>query len=352
MGNPYGSITDVPGIQVGQAQRIGDGWLSGVTVVVPPDGTVGAVDVRGGGPGTQDTDILAPGTISDLVHAVVLTGGSAYGLASVGGVQRWCEEQGRGLSLRGTVVVPIVPGAVVFDVGRGGEVKARPDAAMGYEAVSALSTTVDVGVVGAGTGTQLANGTLKGGIGTASIRLGGVTVGAIVAANAAGSPVNERTGELLAAPYVPDDALRPGIPSEHPLPQEPPSGRDLNTTLAVVATDAKLTRPEARRMAMTGHDGLARAVRPVHTLADGDAVFGLATGTADPAEAAPEWWPEDRRLGGIFAIQAASADVVTLAFLHAVLAATSVRTPAAEIPAYLDRYPSAQPISFRRTSSN
>jgi putative pantetheine hydrolase len=204
--------------------------------------------------------------------------------------------------------------------------------------------------VGAGTGTQLANGMFKGGVGTASVRLGSVTVGALVVANAVGSPLNERTGELLAAPYIADDALRPQIPEEYEPPTPLFGERELNTTLAVVATNARLTRPEARRMATTGHDGLARAVRPVHTLADGDTVFGLATGAADPADAAPDWWPEDRGLGGLIAIQSAAADVVTLAFLHAVLAATSVRTPTVELQAYLDRYPSAQPISFPRKS--
>lgn len=188
------SITDVAGVRVGHVQRIGDGWLSGVTVVLPPVGTVGSVDVRGGGPGTHETDALDPTTLVSTVDAVVLTGGSAFGLVSAAGAQRWCEEHGRGFAVPGTVV-PIVPAAAIFDLGRGGDVHARPDADMGYRAAAAAFDSGDHaavarGNVGAGTGALVARGQYKGGIGTSSIELeGGVVVGAIAVVNALGSPV-------------------------------------------------------------------------------------------------------------------------------------------------------------------
>ena len=188
------SITDVAGVRVGHVQRMGEGWLSGVTVVLPPVGTVGSVDVRGGGPGTHETDALDPTTLVSTVDAVVLTGGSAFGLASASGAQLWCEEQGRGFAVPGTVV-PIVPAAAIFDLGRGGDVKARPDADMGYQAAAAAFASGDHaavgrGNVGAGTGAVVARGQFKGGIGTSSITLeGGVIVGAIAVVNALGSPL-------------------------------------------------------------------------------------------------------------------------------------------------------------------
>ncbi len=160
------AITDVPGIRVGHASRTGAGWLSGVTVVLPPPGTVGSVDVRGGGPGTHETDALDPTTLSTAVDAVVLTGGSAFGLAAAHGAQRWCEEQGRGFPVMGGVV-PIVPAAAIFDLGRGGDFTARPDAAMGYEATADAAAHKDAhdverGNVGAGTGAAIGRGTVQG----------------------------------------------------------------------------------------------------------------------------------------------------------------------------------------------
>ncbi|MEO9221517.1 MAG: P1 family peptidase, partial [Mycobacteriaceae bacterium] len=194
------AITDVAGVRVGHSHRSGDGWLTGVTVVLPPPGTVAGVDVRGGGPGTHETDALDPRTLVPTVDAVVLTGGSAYGLVSAHGVQRWCEENGRGFRV-GTVpqdIVPIVPAAAIFDLGRGGDFSARPDADMGYRAAqvaagSAEHALVLRGCVGAGTGAAIAAGRFKGGVGTASIRLGpeagGAVVGALAVVNALGSPV-------------------------------------------------------------------------------------------------------------------------------------------------------------------
>ena len=164
-----GSITDVPGLRVGQRQKNDGGWLSGVTVVLPPPGTVGSVDVRGGGPGTHETDALDPTTLVSTVDAVVLTGGSAYGLVSAHGAQRWCEEQGRGFEVQDGVV-PIVPAAAIFDLGRGGDFGARPDAGMGYEAAAAAGAEkdghdVERGNVGAGTGAVIGRGKFKGGVG-------------------------------------------------------------------------------------------------------------------------------------------------------------------------------------------
>lgn len=298
-----GGPTDVRGVLVGHAQRVGDGWATGVTVVVPPPGTVGGVDVRGGGPGTHETDALAPGTLVDTVDAVVLTGGSAYGLVAAAGVQRWCEEQGRGYDVSAGVgvpaVVPIVPAAAVFDLGRGGDWTRRPDADLGYEAArTATSTPAPSGSVGAGTGALLAAGTLKGGVGGASLRLGsGVTVAALAVVNAVGSLV--------------------GSPA--PGPASPPP---FNTTLVVVVTDAPLGVADVSRTASAAHDGLARALTPVHTLMDGDTVFALATGSAVVEV--------DVLLRA--QVQAAAADVVEAAIRDAVHRATPV--PGIDVPTW------------------
>lgn len=188
-----GLITDVPGIRVGHVQKNDDGWLTGVTVVLPPPGTVGSVDVRGGGPATSETDALDPTTMSQRVDAVVLTGGSAYGLVTARGVQRWCEEAGRGFAVPGGLV-PIVPAAAIFDLGRGGDFSARPDEEMGYGATTAAAAQpeghdVERGNVGAGTGAVLGRGQFKGGVGTASVTLeNGVIVGALAVVNAVGLP--------------------------------------------------------------------------------------------------------------------------------------------------------------------
>lgn len=297
-------ITDVAGVLVGQAERIGDGWLTGVTVVVPPAGSVVAVDVRGGGPGTRETDVLAAG----IAHAIVLTGGSAYGLAAATGVQQWCEETGRGLPILPDVIVPIVPAAVIFDLGRGGDPTLRPDAEMGYAAaVSASSGPARRGCVGAGTGAVFASVGLKGGVGTASIRLAGdVVVAALVVANAYGAPIRlSASGGQASAPA--------------------------HTTLAVVATNARLDHARVQRMALTGHDGIARAIRPVHTIVDGDTVFAFATGAVDPQP--PDGWLGDASVGAAVAVHAAAADAVQLAIDDAVTAATSVPG----FPAFRDR---------------
>jgi putative pantetheine hydrolase len=344
---PAGSLQDVAGITVGHAHRLGDGWLTGTTVVLgPPGGVVAAVDVRGGGPATHETDALDPTGLVPRIDAVVLTGGSAYGLTAVSGVMRWLEEQHRGFSVgpEPHQVVPIVPAAALFDLGRGGNFTARPDAALGYAAAMAAAQPQDrlaTGCVGAGTGAVA--GGLKGGTGTASTTLpDGVVVAALIAVNASGSAFDLDTGALLGASYGAADEFPPA-PSreEHAaarvrMPQRPSSDHT-STAIGVVATTADLTRVEAKRVAMGAHDGLARAVRPSHTLFDGDVLFALATG----AHALPAGQPGEgftaQRAQALTAVIAAGADVVARAVAHGVLAAHGV----AGIPSYRDLYPSA-----------
>ena len=356
----YGAVTDVPGVRVGHAQRVGDGWLTGCTVVVPPEGSVGGVDVRGGGPATSETDALRPGTVTGRVDAVLLTGGSAYGLPAVAGVQRWCEEQSLGFPVGpGRERVPIVPALALFDLGRGGSFTARPDAAMAAAAAAdADGGPVARGCVGAGTGAVVAGASLKGGVGTASVHLPGeVTVGALVVLNAAGSPVDPATGCLLAASALENPAARPRVPeaAEHQAVRarsaasSPEDAQPRNTTLAVVVTDARLSTAQATRLAVAGQAGLARSLHPVHTLADGDAVIGISTGAVDAARAAPPrtGWPGASALAGELAVQAAASTAVARAVLDAVLSATGTRTPAMDLPAYLDLYPSSSPAGGR-----
>lgn len=309
-------ITDVPGIRVGHVQRTDGGWLSGVTVVLPPPGTVGSVDVRGGGPGTHETDALDPTTLVPTVDAVVLTGGSAFGLVTAHGVQRWCEEQGCGFAVPGGVV-PIVPAAAIFDLGRGGDFSARPGDAMGYEAAGAAAASgehavVGRGNVGAGTGAVIGRGAFKGGVGTASINLdNGVVVGALAVVNALGMPFGSASRRA--------DSGTSG-------PAGPPM---LNTTLAVVATNAVLDPAECKRTASAAHAGLARALSPSHTLADGDTVFALATGAVGLDRSS-----EQARQVSLITLQSAAADAVRLAVLDGVAAAESITTAAGTFAAY------------------
>lgn len=320
------AITDVPGIRVGHVQKTGSGWLSGVTVVLPPPGTVGSVDVRGGGPGTHETDALDPTTLVSTVDAVVLTGGSAFGLVSAHGAQRWCEEQGRGFAVPGTVV-PIVPAAAIFDLGRGGDVHARPDADMGYQAAATAFASGDHaavvrGNVGAGTGAVVARGQYKGGVGTASITLdGGVVVGALAVVNALGTPMFGAAG--------PQPSARSVVPPLDARGRVPAQPHGLNTTLVVIATNAILDVAECKRTANSGHAGLARALDPSHTLADGDTVFALATGAVGLDRST-----EQARQVSLITLQSAAAEVVRLAVLDGVLAAEDITTAAGTFPAY------------------
>ncbi len=320
---PRDAITDVPGIRVGHHQRLDDGWATGTTVVLAVDaeggGATGGVDVRGGGPGTRETDLLDPSHLVQRVQAVLLTGGSAFGLAAADGVVGWLAERGHGFPVGPGLVVPIVPGAVLFDLH--GPVPVRtPDAAFGRAACDAAGVDVAQGSVGAGTGARA--GVLAGGVGTASAVLGdGTVVGALVAVNPAGSVVDPRTGLLWGA-----DGLRAPDPAELAAfgALQDASAR-LNTTIGVVATSAGLTKAQCRRVAVVAHDGLARAVRPAHSMLDGDTFFALATGTGSTDVA------------GLDAITAAAADCVARAIGAGVLAATAV----AGVPAYADVLPSA-----------
>ncbi|MEV6055905.1 P1 family peptidase [Streptomyces sp. NPDC052107] len=333
------AITDVVGVRVGHATRTGDGWLTGTTVVLAPEGgAVVAVDVRGGGPGTKETDALDPRNVVQRVDAVVLTGGSAYGLDAASGVMAWLEEQRRGVRVGPDPahVVPVVPAACVFDLGRG-DFRARPDAATGRAAVEAAAASapgarVPQGCVGAGTGAVA--GRIKGGVGTASTVLdSGITVAALVVVNAAGSVIEPETGALYGelcqgrVEYPEErvhEAARRRL-EETAAKKAPPS---LNTTLAIVATDADLSKTQAQKLAGTAHDGIARAVRPVHLMNDGDTVFALATGARSLAGHPLE-------LNGILA---AGADVVTRAIVRGVRAAESVDGPGGVWPSYGELY--------------
>ncbi|CAL9509406.1 P1 family peptidase [Streptomyces sp. enrichment culture] len=335
------ALTDVTGLRVGHATHTGDGALTGATVVLTPeDGAVAAVDVRGGGPGTKETDALDPRNLVQKVQAVVLTGGSAYGLDAASGVMAWLEERGRGVRVGPDPahVVPVVPAACVFDLGRGGDFRARPDAATGRAAVEAAAATapgapVPQGSVGAGTGAVV--GQLKGGIGTASTVLeSGITVAALVVANAAGSVVDPETGVLYGELFAgrvryPDPEVHRAALRRLDELAERSAPPPLNTTLAVVATDAALTKAQAQKLAGTSHDGIARAVRPVHLLSDGDTVFTLATGARhlDPADPL-----------ALNDLLAAGADMVTRAIVRAVRRAESVDGPGGAWPSYGELY--------------
>jgi L-aminopeptidase/D-esterase-like protein len=263
------SITDVEGITVGHwTDQVA---MTGCTVVLPPPGTVASCEVRGGAPGTRGTDILQPGTLIEEAHAIVLTGGSAFGLATAGGVERYLEERGIGSEI-GPALVPSVAAAVIFDLGVGDPTR-RPGSDEGYAACVAASDDVAEGRVGAGTGATVAKlwgptRGLPGGLGTWAVRDGDLVVGALVVVNAVGEVVDE-DGSVLAGPR-----LEPGERREDLLEWMRIAG---NTTLGVVATNATLSKPDVRRLAELANDALDVAIRPAHTLYDGDTVFTLAT---------------------------------------------------------------------------
>lgn len=338
----HGSLCDVEGVHVGHHHRIGGGWQTGTTAVIVPAGAVAAVDVRGGGPGTRETDALASGNLVDRVHGVCLTGGSAYGLAAAHGVVTELERRRLGVPVGDDPrhVVPVVPAAVIFDLGRGGAFAKRPTPEFGRRAARGAGGSAARGSVGAGTGARA--GGLQGGVGMAStvVELAGmpITVAALVVLNAAGDVVDRSTGlpfERTPGLRRPDAAERRAYVSHREASEAPPP---LNTTIGVVATTGDLTRPEAGRLAMAAHDGIARSVRPAHTLVDGDAVFALATGRDDLGH-------DDRPLGDRGAsrtahlnrLAAAAADVFAMACVDALTTATSHGTT----PSYRGLCPSA-----------
>jgi len=305
----------VPGILVGRAEdRAG---ISGSTVVLAEAPAVASVDVRGGAPGSRETELLAAGTLVERIDAVVLSGGSAFGLDAAAGVMDWLAEAGHGFSI-GPAIVPIVPAAILFDLGFPGRrswTGEPPYRALGRQAVAAAGKDFRLGNAGAGLGAK--SGRLKGGIGSASLVLtGGAAVGAVVAVNSWGATVRPDCGRLWAS----DLALAGEIARQPPIPETAlnledssqcgPGVPGANTTIAVVATDAALDKGRCRRLAIMAQDGLARAIRPVHTPFDGDTVFALSTGTGPPVDPAVL-----TRLGS------AAADCLARAVMRAVLAA-------------------------------
>ncbi len=281
------TITDVPGIRVGNAHDCTG--ATGCTVVLCGDGAVAGVDIRGGAPGTREIASLSPANLISKVHAVYLAGGSAFGLDGAAGVVRYLEEHDIGFDV-GVGRVPIVPGAVLFDLAVGNP-KARPTPEMSYQAcLDASEGPVLQGNVGAGCGASVGkvagmNRTMKSGLGSASIRVGNLVVGAVVAVNAFGDVIDPDTGAILAGTRSEDGKccidsrtlMAQAVAAEHVVSDtEVFSG---NTTIGVVATNALLTKSDATRVAMMAHDGYARSIRPVHTMVDGDTIFALSTGT-------------------------------------------------------------------------
>jgi len=311
-------LTAVPGVKVGHHTLVER--PTGCTVVLAEAGAVGAVDVRGGAPGTRETDLLDPSNLVESVHAIVLSGGSAFGLDAASGVVRYLEERGVGYDA-GVARVPIVPAAILFDLPVGGDPRVRPTAECGYQAAKAAGAgPVAEGNVGAGAGATvgklLGRGrAMKGGVGTAAMAVGDLVVAALVAVNAAGDVVDPETAQVVAGVRTDDgrglvDArtlVRSGALLRLPAP--PPAHE--HTTLGVVATSAGLTKAQARKVAQMAHDGLARAIHPVHLPVDGDTVFVLATG-------APGFQAH------VGAIGAMAADVVAQAVVRAVRAARGI----------------------------
>ncbi|MGG0657362.1 P1 family peptidase [Rummeliibacillus pycnus] len=277
----FGNITDVPGIKVGNIENIE--VLTGCTIILCENGAVCGVDVRGSAPGTRETDALDPINQIDKVHGISLSGGSAYGLDAASGVMQFLEEQGFGLDT-GLVKVPIVPGAVLFDL-LVGNPHIRPDKQMGYDAAKkAVQGTFSFGNVGAGCGATVGKlagveHCMKGGLGSSSFELeNGLIAGALVAVNAVGDVRNPKTQEILAGPY--ESSTGKIIDSIEYMQQQ---GVDAaipgtNTTIGVVAINAKLTKAEAKKVAQITQNALARTIYPVHTMADGDTIFALGTG--------------------------------------------------------------------------
>lgn len=369
----YNGLIDVPGISVGHAPaRDSDGaeLSSGVTVVVCPRGATGAVDVRGGGPGTRETDLLKPSNTVQNVHAIALCGGSAFGLDAAGGVMAGLESRGIGYPVFGDAVpdliVPIVPAAVIFDLAVG-DPRDRPDATCGREALDAALTADDSGTASAalngclGAGRAAAAGAVKGGFGQASAVIGvnmlpgipqeavpgsGWTIAVGLVANPVGSAINPATGwpwglgaqldgefDQYWAEGLPDPSagglaslLARGLGgTKLPVPSDGglASSQQLNTTIGVIATDAPVTKAQAERLAMAAHDGLARAVRPAHLPMDGDTFFALSTGGISSTDSAVDSQVAAVTPEELAILAAVAADCAERAVVHAVLAAST-----------------------------
>ena len=311
-----GSITRVAGIEVGHFTDTRR--PTGCTVVMAREGAVAGVDVRGAAPGTRETDLLHPSNLVDKVHAIMLAGGSAWGLEAATGAVRWLEERGVGLDVA-VGRLPIVPAAVLFDL-LVGDMRIRPDAAAGYAACAAASSADPAeGNVGAGAGAVVGKvfgiqHAMKGGVGTASITVDGVTVGALIACNALGDVIDPDTAQVMAGARTDDgqgmrDTRRALLRGQPPQPLL----AGTNTTIGVVATDAILTKVQAHRLAIAAHDGLARSINPVHTMSDGDTLFSLGTGRAGKSL-------------GMMVLATMAAEATARATVRAVQAARSVTT--------------------------
>jgi L-aminopeptidase/D-esterase-like protein len=320
---PVDAITDVPGIRVGQAQN--DEALTGCTVILSEGGAIGGVDQRGGAPGTRETDLLRPMHLVQRVHAVLLAGGSAFGLEAAAGVMRYLEEQRVGFRTR-VARVPIVPAAILFDL-EVGQAGVRPDAEMGYRAcLNATSDPPAQGNAGAGTGASVGKilgmgQAMKGGLGTASIDVGsGIVVGAIIAVNAFGDVVDPQSGDIVAGARCTDvGPIHIGAPGYFADTLHVMRGlvgrstmaiaRRSNTVIGVVASNARLDKEETNKVAQMAHDGLARVIRPAHTMYDGDTIFALSTG---------------KRRADVNIVGAFAAEAVAQAIVRAVRAARPV----------------------------
>ena len=312
--SPAGSLTDVRGLRVGHftdSRR-----PTGCTVVLATDGAVAGVDVRGAAPGTRETELMSPLNAGARVHALLLAGGSAFGLDAAGGVMRWLDERGIGIPV-GPARVPIVPAAILFDLWVG-DASIRPDAASGYAACDAASAApVAEGNVGAGAGASVGKlfgieRAMRGGLGSASVTVGGITVAALVAVNAIGDVIDPASGAPIAGARSADGLRLQGtmasmLRGELPAPMQPGSA----TTLGIVATDAVLTKAQAGKIAQMAHDGFARSINPVHTMTDGDTIFALATGASGQA-------------ANVSLLGALGAEVIATAIVRAVRAATGL----------------------------
>lgn len=323
-----GHITDVAGLEVGHFTD--PRRPTGCTVLLARDGAIGGADVRGAAPGTRETDLLDPCNLVEQVHAIVLSGGSAYGLDAAGGAMRWLEARGIGIDVK-VARVPIVPSAVLFDL-LVGDPSIRPDAAAGFAACEAASTTPPrEGNVGAGTGACVGKvfgieRAMKGGIGSASLTVDGVTVAALIACNALGDVIHPETAQPIAGARQSADsrqlldirrALMQGQTTRAIIP-------GTNTTIGVVATDAMITKTQAHRLAVLAHDGLARSINPVHTVSDGDTLFSLGTGKSGKSL-------------GLMTLGAMAAEVTARATVNAVLASTGLRIGSLWLPGLADK---------------
>lgn len=331
---PGGAITDVAGVKVGHSTRTDR--PTGCTVLITEDGATAGVDQRGGAPGTRETDLLNPVNVVDRINAIILSGGSAYGLATADGVMRWLEEHDMGYRFGPGRVVPIVPAAILIDLSYGGSWKIRPTAENGFEACKAASTNApEQGSVGVGAGATVGKlsgmgRAMKGGFGTASLTLpNGIVIGAMVATNSVGDIWNHMTGKLVAGARTADGkhladimaimrAGKLGVP-------EPVKSQ--NTAIGCVATNVALSKPQVTKVAQMATDGYALSIRPVHTQSDGDTIFSVATGKLKIAQS-----ETDRLLSMIGAL---AADVMARAIVSSVMHAAG--TP--ECPAVMELFP-------------